>query len=162
MKLKNVILSWDIIFSISITLVALYFSQYSSSKMLVEAFRKFTDIGVTIFSVIFPLFFAALTIIITASDDDFAAYLEKKGYLKQILASFKFTLVIIFITFLYSITLYTLLDYVLMIPIKVIVYIITCLYLFFFMYSLSSVLNSILDSMNYARLRGDYFKKKNK
>src|SRR5690625_4741347 len=112
MKIKVIftryIISFDFMLSILFTIVfSFLIVKNNDDKLLLIISEKLTDVGITVFSVIFPLFFTAFSIIIASSDDKFSKFLQKKGFYQEIIKTFKFTLFIIFIAFIYSIILYS-------------------------------------------------------
>lgn len=108
MKLKDIILSWDLCISLIITLI----SCYLMPQMLEIKFCiSFYNVGITVLAIVFSLFFAALAIIMTSSDNDFIEFLEENNDFTALLKMFKFTLIILFISLFYSIILYVASDY---------------------------------------------------
>lgn len=156
--LSRYILSYDLFLSIILTLVSInIFCWYGDNYLLLSLLDKLTDAGVTVFSVIFPLFFAAFTIIITSSDDDFAKFLKENNFYDEIINTFKFTLLLVFITFLYSILLYSTLKLLFNFLNMIYFYLVAFSYIFLLLYSLFAVFSSILDSIRYAERRGTYY-----
>lgn len=94
---------YDFIFAI-ITLIAgfLLLPQFISMKFALS----FYNTTMTILSIIFSLFFAAMAILMSSSDNDFIEFLEENNDFTELLWSFKFTLGILFISLILSIFLY--------------------------------------------------------
>ncbi|MBK7434577.1 MAG: hypothetical protein IPI66_12240 [Chitinophagaceae bacterium] len=68
---------------------------------------------ITVLSIIFSLFFAALAIIMSSTDNDFIKYMEErvnKGF-TRFMNTFKVVLVALFLSLIYSIVLYTTTDF---------------------------------------------------
>lgn len=63
-------------------------------------------VGISVLSIVFSVYFAALAIIISSSDDDFVRFLERSGHYSRIVATFEWTLLSLFIALIYSIALY--------------------------------------------------------
>jgi len=108
MKINEVILSWDFVISIVLTLASAIFMPV---MLKISFCISFYNIGITVLSIVFSLFFAALAIIMTSSDNDFIEFLELDGTFSALLTTFKFTLTVLFISLVYSIILYVSSDY---------------------------------------------------
>lgn len=107
-KYKAVFLSWDIWISIVVGVITYsILPEYLDVKFT----KSFYNTGITVLSIIFSLFFAALAIIMSSSDNDFIQFLEKENHFTELLWTFKFTLIILFISLIYSIGLYTFSEY---------------------------------------------------
>ncbi len=68
--------------------------------------KDFYGTGIGVLSILFSVFFAALAIIISSSDDDFVAFLEEDASYTRIVNTFRFTLVLLFVALLFSLCLY--------------------------------------------------------
>ena len=62
--------------------------------------KDFYIVGVSVLSVVFSVFFAALAIIMSAGDNDFIAFLNEDGSYSEIIWSFRFTVLALFIALL--------------------------------------------------------------
>lgn len=160
MKIKSVLTGFDLIISVIISLLIYIFIN---KNFITTISNEIANTGITVFAVIFPLFFAAFTIIITSSDDEFAKYLHNKNFYVQIIGTFKFTLWLNFISLILSIFLYF---YTLSFSnnnqiLGLNFYYFAVLgYIFICIYSLLATFNSILDSIKYAKYRALYFTNK--
>lgn len=105
---RTYIMSWDcgIALASSILLyciLPIYIKATSATS--------FYNVGITVLSIIFSLFFAALAIIMSSTDNDFIMYLEEEKLFTGLIDTFKFVLVMLFISLGYSIVLYNTTDY---------------------------------------------------
>ncbi len=161
MKIKDVICCWDFILAIIITILMKFLlNKDIDLKLAIDLY----SLAISVLSIIFSVFFAALTVIISTSEDDFVYFLSEDNIYKGIIETFKFTLLSIFITLIYTIVVYFLsrysYEYNCHIPNIFLFY----LFAFMFLYSLFAVFNATLDSIIYAQKRIEYvnIKKKNK
>lgn len=103
-RIKSVIISWDFIVTILVTVITYRIvPEYLNMKFLLSVY----NIGITILALIFSLFFAALAIIMSSSENDFIDFLEEENLFSELLWSFKVTLIMLFISLIYAIILYT-------------------------------------------------------
>lgn len=72
---------------------------------------SFYNIGITVLSIIFSLFFAALAIIMSSTDNDFILYLEEDKHFTGLMGTFRLVLIMLFLSLIYSIVLYTVTDF---------------------------------------------------
>lgn len=108
MKIKNLLISWDFILSTIITIITCHLLPY---YLPIEFCKSFYGMGISVLSIIFSIFFAALAIIMASSDNDFIRFLEEEGDFTMLLTSFKITLAMLFISLIYSIVLFVITDY---------------------------------------------------
>jgi hypothetical protein len=101
--LKSIVVSWDSAIAAVVAIVA-----YALLSDLIdnEFARDVYNIGISVLSIVFSVYFAALAIIISSSDDDFVHYLVKNGHYTLIINAFLWTLFSLFIALIYSIVLY--------------------------------------------------------
>ncbi len=159
MRLSTIILSWDFVASIILTLATAIFLP----PMLKISFCiSFYNIGITVLSIIFSLFFAALAIIMTSSDNDFIEFLEEENDFTALLDTFKITLLMLFISLIYSIFLYVASDYFAKINDDQFQQhkIFFLLFEFLFSYSLFSTALSVKDTIKFSNIRAKYLKSK--
>ncbi len=85
MKLRN-ILSWDLIIAVIFALIAaLLLPCYVSNKFTHEVY----GVGITILAIIFSVYFAALAIIMSSSDNEFLKFFEEIKGFSKLISSFK-------------------------------------------------------------------------
>lgn len=155
MKIKDVLISWDLISAIFIAGILCIIVPQDIPKNFA---KDITGIEITVLAIVFSVYFAALAVIISSGDDDFIRFLQQEGDYLAIICTFRFTLVLIFISLIFSIAYYSVLSYqpclietkVSRIPLLMVA--------FTFIYSLFATLNSSLDAITYARYRGEYLK----
>ncbi len=157
MKIKNVIISWDFIFSILLAIAAWLFLPYWVANQFTITLY---EIGISVLSIIFSVFFAALAIIISSSDDDFVRFLEEKGDYTAIIETFKFSLTVLFIALVYSIILTVITSHwITQNHLNQQFYFIT-IFCFLFFYGLFATFNSTYDAIKYSKYRTIYLNKK--
>lgn len=88
MKLKRAILSGDFVAGLAAIAACIWLLPALTNQIAGSIF----SIGISVLSIIFSVFFAALAIILSASDDDFVAYLEQDGIYTSLIRSFRITL----------------------------------------------------------------------
>lgn len=155
MSIKRVIFSNDFLFSFVFTILIAIFLNLT---FIEEHSDNLATVGITIFSIVFPLFFTSFSIIITSSDDEFAKYLQTTGFYQELISSFKFTLYLNFIALITSIFMkFYSLDETQIHCIELILYM---LYIFICLYALFATFSAVLNSIEYAKYRGIYFNKK--
>jgi len=103
MKLRRILLSWDLLLPLSSSLVlGWWLPEWVPSELA----KDYYGIGITVLSILFAVFLAALVVIITASDDDFITFLEETGAYSAIVANFRFSLRLLFVAMMYSLVFY--------------------------------------------------------
>jgi len=160
MKINTIILSWDFVISIIITLVT---TIILPSKLNIEFCISFYNIGITVLSIVFSLFFAALAIIITSSDNEFIEFLEEENDFTALINTFKVTLLMLFISLLYSIVIFVISNYFAKLTDEPVFQskIYFLIFEFLFSYSLISTALSIKDTIVFSEIRTKFLKQKN-
>ena len=152
---KQIILSWDFLVSIAITV----FSAIVLGDSISTEFAKDVyGVGISVLSIVFSVYFAALALIITSGDDDFVHFLEEDGDYTGIIDTFKFSLLVLFCALIYSIFIYTFTSYqVYQSALQQIETYQSEMFLWVFVlsfsYGLFAALKSTLDSITYALFR---------
>jgi hypothetical protein len=159
MKIKDILLSWDFLASLPISLVVAYLLPFWVSN---EFAHDLYGIGISVLSIVFSVYFAALAIIISSSDDDFVRFLEEEGDYTAIITTFEFSLGALFIALLYSLIMYAFTAAWIAHKFESQQYWWLAIFTFLFLYSLFAALNSTMDSITYAKFRTKYLKKKPK
>lgn len=104
MTLKNIIFAWD---SAGALIIFVTSSVLLPNHIINELAKDLYLIGITVLSIVFALYFAALAIIVSSGDNLFIKFLEMDDHLyTEIINHFKFSLVWIFIALIYSIISY--------------------------------------------------------
>lgn len=161
MTAKRIICSWDFALAVILTLVT---ARAIPNHLNLTFCLSFYSIGITVLSIVFSIFFAALAVIMASSDNDFIEFLEEKGDFSLLLSTFRFTLLCLFISLVYSISLYTYSEYILCQK-SYVVYQNRMYFLIFellFSYSLFSTGLCVKDTIEFSRFRSKFLQKKNK
>ena len=107
-KIIDFILGYDFIIAVIATGVSFYYiPEYIDMKFALS----FYNIGISVLSIVFSVFFAALAIIVSASDNDFIDFMEEDGSFSTLIWTYKFTLFALFVSLVYSIVLYVSTNY---------------------------------------------------
>jgi len=157
-KIDEVIFCWDFIVSM---IIAVSCGILLPKYLNIEFLNSMYSIAVTLLSILFSLFFAALTLIMISNADDFILFLEEDNIYSGIIATFKITLIITFISLLISIIMYAQTMFLIKenyINQNKIFFII---FVFSLFYSLFAIINSVIDSIKYSEKRIQYIKIKN-
>jgi hypothetical protein len=147
----SIVLCWDFLGAAALTLGTCLFLLPGDIKN--EFARDIYGIGVSVLSIVFSVYFAALAIIISSSDDDFVAFLEEGGHYSVILWSFKWTLLCLFVALVYSIIVYALSSSWLSVNVGSQSKWFFVPFIGLFSYSLFAAFNAVLDSLKYSRFR---------
>lgn len=102
-RLKSIILAIDFIISLLVFGLVVYISP---DNLLNEFTKDVYNVGITVLSIVFSVYFAALAIIISSSDNDFIDFLDEEGDYIRLIQNFRFALAILFFALLYSIFVY--------------------------------------------------------
>lgn len=161
MKIKDIIISWDFILSLATAIVLWIFLPFWISNQFTITLY---EIGISVLSIIFSVFFAALAIIISSSDDDFVRFLEETGDYTAIINTFKYSLTVLFIALLYSIILTAITSYWINLELINQQFYFITIFSFLFFYGLFATFNSTYDAIVYSKFRTRYLNanKKNK
>jgi len=153
MKIKKIIKSFDFVLSIIFSLIVyLIFPCWLNNEMLKDIY----GIGISVLSIIFSVYFAALAIIISSSDDSFVRFLEKEGFYQEIVSMFEFTLGSLFVALSYSIVIYITTSNWIIMKIEIQPFWCFLFFIFLFSYSLIATGQSALDAIKYAKFRSKY------
>lgn len=156
--LKSIFFSSDFILSVLVVLGIAFFVR---GNIPVTTAKEILSACVAILSIIFSVFFAALAIIITAGDNEFINFLEEDGSYTHIIWTFKFTLFLLFVSLIISISLYvTVLPHVELVAQSGMYYYypkwLMLPFAFLAMWSLFAAFNSSLDAIKYAEYRARF------
>lgn len=156
--IRTYVLSLDFLISIGTTIVTCIILPTYIKTIFAQSFY---NSGMTVLSIIFSLFFTALTFIMSSSDNDFILFFEERNHFSRLMVTFKFTLYSLFVSLLYSIILYTLSDFwVKEIGEKSIQlkwYFLT--FEFLFLYSIIATLQSAKDTVTFSTSRTKFLVK---
>lgn len=162
MKNSEIIRSWDLILALALTFITFLCTP---DYLTLDFCKSFYNIGVTVLSIIFSIFFAALAIILTSSESDFILFIEEEGgTFTALLDSFRFTLSLLFTSLIISICFFVLTDYTIIysenskgIQHKSFFLI----FEFVFLYSLFATGLSVWDTISFSKYRVRFLKLKN-
>lgn len=152
--LKSIFISWDFLVAM---LVAIALYLFLPSLIPVQIVKPIYEVSISVLSVIFSVFFAALAVLITAGDNEFVRFLEEDGSYRRIIFTFKVTLILLFIALLFSI-----ISFVMILPYTEtnIQFLYTkemvVLFAFFGLYALFASISSTMDAIKYAEFRAAY------
>ncbi len=153
---RSIFASWDIWASF---VAAITFALLTRDGVQIDLAVKVFEVSISLLAVIFSIFFAALAVLITAGDNEFVRFLEEDGSYRQIIWTFRFTLLLLFFALLLSIGLY---GYSLIFAPQhhqnSIPGWLMALFVFFALYALFAAVNSSTDAIRYAELRARFLK----
>src|ERR1035438_2279483 len=104
MRIRRVILSPDLIASVLLSFITAVFCP---SLISISMAKDFYGVGISVLSIVFSVFFAALAIIMSAGDNEFVAFLHENGAYSEIIWNFRFTVLILFSSLLISLAEYS-------------------------------------------------------
>jgi hypothetical protein len=157
MKLRRIFLSADFIVALATSaLVACVLPHCLKNDLA----KDYYGIGISVLSIVFSVFFAALAVIITASDDDFVMFLEETGNYSAIVGNFKFSLGLLFAALLFSIGLYAYTASRISNSVVHQIQYLSVLFVFVFFWSLFAAFNSTLDAIRYSDYRRKFVERK--
>lgn len=113
------------------------------------------NIGISVLSIVFSIFFASLAFIISSSDDEFVLFMEQNSGFTTLINTFKITLWSLFIALIYSLVMYSIATF------KIVDELfyhcsVVCSFIFVFFYSLTATMMSTKDSIRYAQKRAQF------
>lgn len=152
MHVKNKFISWDFLCSFSIT-VYLFFAmpEQVDLRFCVDLY----SLAINIILMCIFYFLAMLALLVAASDETFINYLRNQGLRVSVFLTYKYTLIMLFLTLIFTIFHYAWGDYYL----KAVPNVTTQSKYFFltflalFIYCVFTSFESSLDSINYLKLR---------
>lgn len=157
--IKNIILSWDFGLAVALALASWLLLPGWVSNVLA---KDLYTIGINVLAIVFSVFFAALAIIISSSDNDFINFLEEFGDYTKIISTFQFSLLVLFVALIYSLIMYALTSawmvdkFVEQPRISVVAFI------FLALYGLFAAFSSARDSITYSKLRAKFLTARHK
>ena len=153
MTLAKIVWSWDFVTAFLVALSTIPFAPQWVRSSLV---KDVSAIGISVLAITFSIFFAALAIIMSSSDDDFVAFLEADGVYKRVVSTFRFSLVVLSLALLFSLFLYTYTSARLTAEIQYQSRWWSIFFEFLFLYSLFAALTAALDSVRYSEYRSRF------
>jgi len=153
MKANEIFWSLDFAVALIISVLVSYVLPFWVSN---ELAHDLYNIGISVLSIVFSVYFAALAIIISSSDDDFVRFLEEEGDYTGIVNSFQFSLGALFVALLYSLVLYAVTAAWTSAGHREQQFWWLSIFAFLFPYGLFAALYSTIDSIKYAKRRTKY------
>lgn len=154
MTLERIFFSIDFILALIVSCIIFIVLPYQVPNTIAQ---DIYFVGISVLSIVFSLYFAALAVIVSSGDNRFITFLELEGrYYTRLLATFKYSLIVILVSLIFSILMYCLTSFILsQEELSQSIWYLT-FFSFLFSYSLLVALMSILDSINYAKYRAIY------
>jgi len=159
MKIKDIILSRDILAALAVAGVTFILLP---SRITHALARDLYSVGISVLSIVFSVYFAALAIIISSSDNDFVEFLEETDDYSGLIETFRFSLLVLFVALIFSITMYILssiwiADNYIDQP-----SLITVVFCFLFLYGMFAAATATLDAIKYSKFRAKFLKLRKK
>lgn len=150
MKVKDFLVSWDFFIALIIGVICwCTFPEVVGGSILKDMY--FTVI--TVLAIIFPIFFAALAIMMSFSDNDFVDFLEEDCIFSQLLSQFSFSIGVQFFTLILALLLYGHVLFNASNPLFGHLKIQVVVFVSLFLYTLIAVYLSTLDAIHYLKQR---------
>ena len=99
MNLKKLLLSLDTLLAL---LAASAVSYICPERISPTIAASFYEVAISVASVVFSIFFAALAFIASSSDDDYVRFLKTEGVYSEMLENFAWTLKVLLLTLILS------------------------------------------------------------
>jgi hypothetical protein len=159
MKLKNIFLGWDFLVAVTGASVGGIFVP----AWVANSFAKdIYEMGISVLSIVFAVFFTALAVIVSAGDDEFVWFLKQVKLYDRLVTSFRFTLWLLFVALLYAVACFTFTAACLSVEYKLQSKWLFVMFIFLFIYSMFATISSTQDAMSYARFRIEFLEIKKK
>jgi len=157
MKARQLLMSWDLWLALAgASGAALCLPEFVSCQMA----RDLYEMGITVLSIVFAVFFTALAIIIAAGDDDFIIFLREIKVYGPIMWSFVYTLWLLFGALMYSVVSFACSVIASEGGWKFQSKWFVVVFAMLFLYSLFAVIGATRDSIKWAQGRIDYTEQK--
>jgi hypothetical protein len=157
MNLRSVVRSWDFMVAGSALAVA---AVTSPARIPNNLAKDLYGLGTSMLAILFSVFFAALAIIMSSSDDEFVGFLEEENGYTKIVATFRFTLLVLFVALMYSLFMYVYTSFRIDASAKYQCKWWLLVFGFLSLYGMFAALASSLDSISYARHRSRFISAK--
>jgi hypothetical protein len=155
MKLKSIVVSWDFFFATIVTSAcAVLLPHWVKNDFAKDLY----GVGISVLSIVFSVFFAALAIVMASSDDEFVKFLEVKGDYTRLISSMRFTLTVLFISLVAALFLYSYSSYRLTEKVENQRFLWLTIFAFLFSYSLGASLGATTDSIKYSGYRSKFLR----
>ncbi len=158
-RLKVVIFSWDT--ALAIGVIAGLFLTLPASLPL-EFARDAYLAAISVLSIIFSVYFAALAVIIASTDDGFVCFLQSRGHYEKLMFSFGLTQLSLFSALIFSIGMYLFASFCIVSGETMQVKYYFLAFMGLFAYSLLAAFGATKDALKYSRRRAEYLARKAK
>jgi hypothetical protein len=157
MKIKALFLSWDFVVTVVATIVIW---RCCPEQMKSETAKDMYGVGITVLSITFSVYFAALALVISSSSDDFVNFLEERGGFTSLVNTFTFALYVLFLALTVSLFFYGLAAIQLSLGNMEQSKWMLVVFVALFFYSLFVVIRSAKDAILFAKTRTRYMRVK--
>lgn len=166
MTLKSILCSWD---TGGAVVVAGTLAIALPSLVPNALCKDIYGIGITVLSIVFSVYLAAMALIMASSDDEFVVFLEARGYFRKLISYLRYSLWALFLALLAGLGLYTWTSFSMATAQQAAgvlhstgsqAWWLLNSFVLLFAYSLFSAFSSILDSMKYAERRVEFLQQK--
>jgi hypothetical protein len=155
MKLKSILVAWDFIFASIVTATCTVLLPHWVKN---DFAKDLYGVGISVLSIVFSVFFAALAIIMASSDDEFVKFLEVEGDYTRLISSMRFTLTVLFASLVVALFLYSYSSYRISEKIEDQKFLWLTIFAFLFSYSLGASLGATTDAIRYSGYRSKFLR----
>ena len=103
MTIKNIVKSTDVWIALAASLIIFILMPDRINNGLA---KDIYNVGISILSIVFSVFFAALALMVSASDNDFVSFLEEESVYTKLLAGFRYTMTLLLVALLFAVVMY--------------------------------------------------------
>ena len=155
MRLKQLVISWDIWAAIATAIPTnVLLPAYISIYFCKDAYF----VGITVLSIIFAIFLASVSIIMASTDDNFVCFLEERGHYTTLINTFRYTLILLFLSLLISMALYFYTTFLMSQALLVQTKWLFTLFIFTASYALFAVCISSVETLTYSKYRTQFLR----
>jgi magnesium-transporting ATPase (P-type) len=122
--------------------------------------KDFYGVGISVLSIVFSIFFAALAIVMSAGDNEFIAFLHKEGAYTEIVWNFRFAVMVLFTSLIVTLAEYVYVGFRSSHSAEWHSKWFLVIFFFCFSYSLLAVCLAILDAIKYSSNRVKFLNSK--
>ena len=154
--LRSLLLAWDW----PIALLVVTIGNFTIPADIAFSFAKdIFAVSISVLSIVFSVFFAALAVLITSGDNEFVWFLQEDGSYSRIIWTFRVTLTLLASSLVASILLYVAsLHPASLVPVPTYPRWLLLGFCFLGLYSLLAAVQSSFDTITYAQYRADYLR----
>lgn len=152
-KFKAIFISVDFLIAVIAVVLLLFLMPAKIDNVFA---KDVYYVGISILSIVFSLFFAALAIIVSSSDDEFVKFLEKDNVFTEIVELYKIVLAELLLGLVYTFIIFGLTAYKIAHNLEHQNRFLFLIFVFLFIYGIFAVFSTILNSIKYARERSKF------